>query len=187
VSTGANHLVINEVDYDNIGTDNTEYVEIFNPSGAAISLAGKTLYLVNGANSEVYATVDLSTATSLPSHGYLVIAGAGVTVPASALKIDPGWTHDAIQNGAPDGIALVDTTNNTLIDAFSYEGSITAAMLPGFATPPSLVEGTALASTVADSNTADGSLCRHPDGQDTDNAATDWAFCATLSPGTANP
>jgi len=187
VSTGANHLVINEVDYDNIGTDNTEYVEIFNPSGAAISLAGKTLYLVNGANSEVYATVDLSTATSLPSHGYLVVAGAGVTVPASALKIDPGWTHDAIQNGAPDGVALVDTTNNTLIDAFSYEGSITAAMLPGFATPPSLVEGTALATTVADSNTADGSLCRHPDGQDTDNAASDWAFCATLSPGTANP
>jgi hypothetical protein len=189
VSTGASHLVINEVDYDNVGTDTAEYVEIYNPSGAAISLANKTLYLVNGANSEVYVTVDLSPATSLASHQYLVLANANVTVPMTALKIDTGW-HNAvgdIQNGAPDGVALVDTSTNTLIDAFSYEGSITAAMLPGFATPPSLVEGTVLPAATADSNTAEGSLCRHPDGQDTDNAAADWAFCATLSPGTANP
>ncbi|HET9990044.1 MAG TPA: lamin tail domain-containing protein, partial [Kofleriaceae bacterium] len=174
-------------DYDQVGTDNTEYIEIYNPSAAAISLANKTLYLVNGSNSEVYGTVDLSSAVSLPAHGYLVVAGAGVTVPGGALKIDPGWTHDAVQNGAPDGLALVDTSTNTLIDALSYEGSITAAMLPGFATPASLVEGTVLASTVADSNTTDGSLCRHPNGQDTDNAAADWGLCATLSPGTANP
>jgi hypothetical protein len=189
VSTGASHLVINEVDYDNVGTDTAEYVEIYNPSGAAISLANKTLYLVNGANSEVYVTVDLSPAVSLASHQYLVLANANVSVPMTALKIDTGW-HNAtgdIQNGSPDGIALVDLSTNTLIDALSYEGSITAAMLPGFATPPSLVEGTVLPTAVADSNTVEGSLCRHPNGQDTDNAAADWAFCATLSPGTANP
>jgi large repetitive protein len=108
-------------------------------------------------------------------------------VPAGVSKIDPGWTQDAIQNGSPDGMALVDTTTMTVIDAFSYEGSITAAMLPGFATPPSLVEGTALPATVADSNTVLGSLCRHPNGQDTDNASADWAFCGTLSVGVANP
>jgi hypothetical protein len=189
VSTGASHLIINEVDYDNVGTDTAEYIEIYNPSGAAIPLANKTVYLVNGANSEVYGTIDLSPAGSLASHQYLVLANANVTVPMTALKIDTGWhaTGGDVQNGAPDGIALVDTSNNTLIDALSYEGAITAAMLPGFATPPSLVEGTVLPSTVADSSTADGSLCRHPDGQDTDNAAADWAFCATLSPGTANP
>ena len=187
VSTGANHLVINEVDYDQIGTDATEYVEIFNPSAATISLTGKTLYLINGTNSEVYDTVDLSGAGSMAPLTYLVVAGAGVTVPMTAKKIDPGWTSNAVQNGAPDGLALVDTTNMTVIDAFSYEGAFTAAMLPGFATPPSLVEGTALPATVADSNTADGSLCRHPNGQDTDNASADWAFCATLSVGVANP
>src|SRR6185503_2247053 len=111
VSTGASHLVINEIDYDNVGTDTAEYVEIYNPSGAAISLANKTLYLVNGANSEVYVTVDLSPAGSLASHQYLVLANANVTVPMTALKIDTGW-HNAvgdIQNGAPDGVALVDT------------------------------------------------------------------------------
>jgi imidazolonepropionase-like amidohydrolase len=187
VSTGANHLVINEIDYDNVGIDTAEYVEIYNPSGAAISLANKTLNLVNGSNSETYVTIDLSPAVSLASHQYLVLANAAVTVPMTALKIDTGW-HNAVgdvQNGPPDGAALVDTSTNTVIDAISYEGSITAAMLPGFIA--SLVEGTALASTVADSNTTEGSLCRHPDGQDTDNAAADWGLCATLSPGTANP
>jgi hypothetical protein len=187
VSTGANHLVINEVDYDQISGDTTEYIEIYNPSAATVSLTGKTLYLVNGSNNEVYGTVDLSSAVSMAPLTYLVVAGAGVTVPASATKIDPGWTQDAVQNGAPDGLALVDTTTMTVIDAFSYEGSITAAMLPGFTTPPSLVEGTALAATVADSNTIAGSLCRHPNGQDTDNASADWAFCGTLSVGVANP
>lgn len=187
VSTGATHLVINEVDYDNVGTDTAEYIEIYNPSAQTVSLANKVLYLVNGSDNTVYTTVDLSSAGSLPPLSYLVVAGAGVTVPASAKKIDPGWTSNAIQNGAPDGLALVDTSALTVIDALSYEGSITAAMLPGFTVPPSLVEGTALDASIADSNTADGSLCRHPNGQDTDNATADWAFCATRSVGTANP
>jgi hypothetical protein len=187
VSTGATHLVINEVDYDQIMTDATEYIEIYNPSAATVSLTGKSVMLVNGADSTVYTTVDLSPATSLASHQYLVIAGAGVTVPMTAKKIDPGWTTNAIQNGAPDGIALVDTATMTVIDAFSYEGAITMAQLTGFAATTSLVEGTALATAVADSNTADGSLCRSPNGQDTDNANADWKFCTTLSVGTANP
>ena len=37
VSQGASHLVINEVDYDMLGTDNAEYVEIYNPTTAAVS------------------------------------------------------------------------------------------------------------------------------------------------------
>jgi hypothetical protein len=189
VSTGANHLVINEVDYDNVGTDTAEFVEIYNPSPTAQSLAHKSLLLVNGANSQVYDTVDLSLAPggSVPAHGYLVIAGANVTVMAPAIKLDPGWTQDAIQNGAPDGLALVDTQTLTVVDAFSYEGSILLAQLTGFANPVSLVEGTALGSTIADTNTApSGALCRFPDGQDTDNASVDWKLCAAPTPGTAN-
>src|SRR5438034_11733262 len=110
-----------------------------------------------------------------------------VTVDPAAIKLDPGWTTNQVQNGAPDGIALVDTTSGVLLDALSYEGSITMAQIAGFATPVSLVEGTALASTVADSNTVDESLCRSANGNDTDNANSDWTLCATKTPGTANP
>ena len=88
------------------------------------------------------------------------------------------------QNGAPDGVALVATAAGTLLDALSYEGAITAATI-GSATF-NLVEGTLLPATVADSNTVAGSLIRFPDGGDTNDAATDWRFTTTPTPGAAN-
>ncbi len=186
VANDAGHLVINEVDYDQPGTDSAEYVEIYNPSASARSLMGISLLLVNGANNTVYTTVDLSSAVSLAGHGYLVIAGAAVSVEDGGAHFapTPAWTSNAVQNGSPDGMALVDTNAGTVLDALSYAGSITAAALTGFASPVSLVEGTA--ATAVDSNTKVGSLCRIPNGQDTDQAATDWTFCATLTPGDAN-
>jgi hypothetical protein len=186
VSTGATHLVINEVDYDQINTDNAEFVEIYNPSSAPIALTGKQVLLVNGNNGQVYDTVDLGTGT-LAGGAYLVVAGANVSVISPATKKDPGWTTDKVQNGAPDGVALIDNTAHTLIDALSYEGAMTMVDLPGFTAPVSLVEGTMLPLATADSNTADGSLCRSPNGQDTDNAAADWRVCATPSAGLPNP
>ena len=88
------------------------------------------------------------------------------------------------QNGAPDGVALVDTATHALLDALSYEGEITAAVIDG--QTYDLVEGTSLAETVADSNTRDGSLSRIPDGEDHDDAAADWEFTTTNTPGAAN-
>jgi hypothetical protein len=177
-------LVINEVDYDQVGADTAEYIEIYNASDETVSLAGLQILLVNGANNMVYDTVDLGSADSLASHQYLVIAGALVAVPGTAKKIDPLWVQDRIQNGSPDGIALIDSAALVVIDALSYEGSITAAQLPGFPAPVSLVEGTP--TTAADSNTVTLSLCRIPDGQDTNNAANDWTTCTTLTPGAPN-
>ena len=180
------HLVINEVDYDQIGTDTAEFVEIYNSGSTSASLAGLQLLLVNGATSTVYDTVDLSPSNTLAAGHYLVVAGSHVTVPGSAMKLDPVWSQDQIQNGAPDGLALIDSVTHTLIDALSYEGSIAAATIVDFPAAVSLVEGAALAPTVADSNTVVMSLCRMPNGTDTNNAATDWASCPTLTIGTAN-
>ena len=49
-----------------------------------------------------------------------------------------------------------------------------------------LVEGTVLPVDVADSNTVEGTLARIPDGTDTNNAATDWSFTTTPTPGGGN-
>lgn len=179
-------VVINEVDYDNVGTDNAEYLELHNPSSGTASLAGLSVVLINGATNDAYATIDLSPLTALGAGKYLVIAGAGVTVPPTAVKLDPVWTTDQIQNGGPDGIAIVDAVRQVVVDAISYEGSITAAKVGGFELPISLVEGTALDSSAGDSNTVTKTLCRNPNGQDTNNAATDWTLCNTRTIGIAN-
>ena len=186
LATNGPHLVINEVDYDQVGTDNAEYVEIYNPGSSTLSTAGLAVALVNGATNMQYKLVDLSSVGQLPAHGYLVIAGPTVTVPSGAVQIDPVATSDWIQNGAPDGLALIDNVSQTVIDALSYEGSITAAVINGFPAPVSLVEGTPLDPTVGDSNTVPRSLCRNPNGMDTDNASVDWTACGTLTPGADN-
>lgn len=179
-------LVINEVDYDNISTDNAEYIELVNTSTQPVTLAGLKLVLVNGGTSTAYSTIDLAGAGSLAAGQFLVVANAGVSVNAQAKKLDPLWTQDEIQNGAPDGVALIDDVTHRLIDALSYEGAITSATLPGFAAPVSLVEGTALDPAIADSNTVSGALCRMPSGTDTDNATADWRFCTIRTVGSAN-
>ncbi|HTL34952.1 MAG TPA: lamin tail domain-containing protein [Kofleriaceae bacterium] len=185
-SAGGTKLVINEVDYDNIGTDSAEYIEIYNAASSTTSLAGLSILLVNGATNSDYAAIDLGPVGSLTAGQYLVIGGPSVTVPTAAKKLDPLWSTDQVQNGAPDGIALVDTVGPTLLDALSYEGSITAATLTGFTSSVSLVEGTALDPAMADSNTVTATLCRKPNGTDTNNASADWKVCSTRTVGTAN-
>jgi lamin tail-like protein/collagen triple helix repeat protein len=156
-------LVINEIDYDQVGADSGGFVEIANTGNSAATLDGIALVLVNGGDGTEYARVPLT--GTLAAGGYL--------------KVDI-----EAQNGAPDGVALVDTASKALLDALSYEGEITAATIDGQSY--NLVEGTALAATVVDSNTVDGSLSRLPDKADTNNAASDWAFTATKTPGAAN-
>lgn len=160
---GSVTLVLNELDYDQVGADAAGFVEIANTGDAAATLDGIALVLVNGGDGAEYGRTALT--------GTLA-AGAYLTV-----DVDP-------QNGAPDGVALVDTASGTLLDALSYEGAITAATI-GTSTYD-LVEGTVLPVDVADSNTVDGTLARIPDGHDSDDAASDWAFTTTPTPGGAN-
>jgi large repetitive protein len=94
----------------------------------------------------------------------------------------PSATDD-IQNGAPDGLALIHDVLCVAIDALSYEGSVTAAVTPSCGTL-NLVEGSV--TTVADDSPFTDSLQRTPNGADTDNAAVDWGK-ALPTPGAANP
>jgi hypothetical protein len=155
--------VINEVDYDQVGADADGFVEIKNAGDAAADLGSIALVFVDGADSTEYRREQLT--GTLEPDGYLVVA------------------VDA-QNGAPDGLALLDTGAGKLLDALSYEGAITSAQI-GSATF-SLVEGAALPAAVADSNTENGALIRSPDGRDTDDASSDWAFTTTPTRGLAN-
>lgn len=101
-------VFINEIHYDNAGGDVGEFVEIAGPAGT--NLTGWSLVAYNGGNGTSYATVDLSGS---------VIDNEGNGFGALFFPIT------GLQNGAPDGIALVDASNN--VQFLSYEGSFTAA------------------------------------------------------------
>jgi hypothetical protein len=185
VADAAPRLVINEVDYDEIGTDTTEFVEVLNKGTNTISLLHYALAFINGANNLEYLRVNLNGVIS--GGQYLVVATTnviGIAAGARVMYFPAGENN--FQNGAPDGLALINTGALTIADAFCYEGAMPTANINGFSGTRSLVEGTALSASIADSNTINGSLARLPDGTDNDNAAADWNFTATPTPGGPN-
>jgi hypothetical protein len=176
------HIVLNEIDYDQPGTDTNEYIELYNGTGSAADISHLAVVFVNGANNLEYARVALT--GTLAADGYLVIASSTVMVDLNATKVLFGAASNNIQNGNPDGVLILDTQTGEVVDALSYGGSITMATINGVTGPRSLVEGTA--ATATDSGTSPGALIRNPNGHDSDNAATDWVFTTTLTPGAAN-
>ncbi|HEY0972426.1 MAG TPA: DNA/RNA non-specific endonuclease [Gemmatimonadales bacterium] len=99
---------ITEIHYDNAGTDAGEAIEVTAPAGT--DLSGWTLVLYNGSNGTPYSTTSL--AGDVASCGEEVIRV--VAYPANG-----------IQNGDPDGIALVDAVG-AVVEFLSYEGTLTA-------------------------------------------------------------
>ena len=106
----ANVVFINEVHYDNTGGDIGEFIEVAGSAG--VDLAGYQLITYNGSNSMTY-NAPMNLSGIIPDEG----AGAGA--------IAFTYPSNGLQNGSPDGAALVDPNGNVL-SFISYEGTITA-------------------------------------------------------------
>ncbi|HRW75698.1 MAG TPA: Calx-beta domain-containing protein, partial [Saprospiraceae bacterium] len=106
---GPDDIWINELHYDNVGVDANEFFEIAGPAG--FDLTGYIVYLYNGANGLLYNTIPLTGVIDNEGNGYGALA---FVLPVNG-----------IQNGSPDGLALVGP-GNTLIQFLSYEGAFTA-------------------------------------------------------------
>lgn len=102
---------INEFHYDNKGTDRNEFVEVAGSAGT--DLSGWSLVAYNGGNGQLYKTVNLSGVISNQQNGFGTRS----------------FTFSGLQNGGPDGIALVDNTGTTVL-FISYEGTFTASNGP---------------------------------------------------------
>ena len=102
-------VFINEIHYDNIGADVGEAVEVAGPAGT--DLSGWSLVLYNGSGGAPYATTVLNGVIPDLLGGYGVLAFY--------------YPANGIQNGAPDGLALVGP-GNVVAQFLSYEGSFTA-------------------------------------------------------------
>ncbi|MCK7613775.1 ExeM/NucH family extracellular endonuclease [Roseibium sediminicola] len=145
---------INELHYDNDGNDTGEFVEIRVNADADVS--GLQVQLINGNGGASYNSADLSTLTMTTDGSYDYYVW---DLPANG-----------IQNGAPDGVALVNGTG--VVEFLTYEGTITTT-----------IAGTEVTSTdigVSESNSTPvgQSLQRSDDGS--------WNDPATETKGAAN-
>ena len=102
-------VFINEIHYDNDGTDANEGIEVAGPAGT--DLTGWSLVLYNGSTGEAYNTRDLSGVLPDQENGF----GTAVFF----------YAVNGIQNGEPDGLALVGP-GAVVVQFLSYEGAFTA-------------------------------------------------------------
>jgi hypothetical protein len=160
-------IVINEIDYDQAGTDVAEFIELFNSGTASVGMDNYTVELINGTTASSYRSISLS-GFSIEASGYFVMCGNASLVANCdySFTTTDGW----IQNGAPDAVGLYENSN--LLDSLSYEGTL----LP-------FTEGDVL--TVSDNNTDIVSIARILNGIDTNNNAADFQL-GCITPGSSN-
>ncbi|MBB3691885.1 Ig-like domain-containing protein [Sphingomonas sp. BK580] len=105
-------VFINEIHYDNVGTDAGEAIEIAGVAGT--DLSGYRLVFYNGTNTPAAAPAY----DTLALNGTIDDEGAGY----GALS----FARAGIQNGGADGVALI-APDGSVVQLLSYEGSFTAA------------------------------------------------------------
>jgi len=160
-------VIINEIDYDQPGTDTAEFIELFNSGTSAVSLDNYVVELINGSNASSYRTIDLS-GFNIDSNGYFVMCGDASQVTNCDFSFTT--TNSWFQNGAPDAVGLYE--NSVLLDSLSYEGDL-----------PPLTEGTIL--SIGDNNTDITSISRIPNGLDSNDNFSDFQL-GCITPGSAN-
>ncbi len=116
-------IIINEVDANSPGTDDLEFIELYDGGIGNLPLDGMVIVFYNGNNDESYRVIDLDGYTT-DANGYFLIGNSSVT-PSPDITFPDG----IMQNGA-DAVALYDentfstgvaVTTTNLQDAIVYD------------------------------------------------------------------
>lgn len=116
----ADHVFINEFHYDNPGGDIGEFVEVGvrTPNGSGFSASDYVIEFYNGSNGQLYLTTGTLDTFSIINS--FAVEGSTDIITLYSQEVS------GIQNGAPDGLALVNISNSTVESFLSYEGFFTA-------------------------------------------------------------
>ncbi|MFQ5460457.1 MAG: lamin tail domain-containing protein, partial [Anaerolineae bacterium] len=176
-------LVVNEIDYDQPGADDAEFIELKNVDPGPVFLGDYDVLGINGATAPgtEYRRIQLPDVVLGPGE-YFVI-GAPAVPNVDMVITAPGF----VQNGAPDAVAVVHSTpsdplNDILVDSVSYEGDT----LGGPARGGTWTEGSGVGLDDSGSAAAvNEGISRLPDGYDTDVNNMDMSR-RCITPGAAN-
>jgi DNA/RNA endonuclease G (NUC1) len=152
---GAQGVRFSEIHYDNVGADSNEAIEVSGPAGTDVT--GWRIVLYNGTGGAAYGTTTLSGTfpATCGTRGVLVV----------------NYPANGIQNGSPDGLALVDA-GGAVVEFLSYEGVFAAADGPAAqltSTDIGVLEGGTAPATE--------SLGRKADGTWNSSAAATFGVC----------
>ena len=160
-------LRISELDYEQAGSDEGEFVEVLNGGPCTAKLADVALELVNGGDGKVYARYELAEGVAeLPAQARFVLGDPALLEQILANTPRLALRGSGLQNG-PDAVRLV--RGKDVLDAVAYGGVVSSA---GEGAPAPKDDG-------------EKALARCPDGFDSEANASDFAL-VTPTPGLAN-
>ncbi len=113
-TNGPANVFINEIHYDNSGTDAGEAIEIAGVAGT--DLTGYSLILYNGSN----------TPNAAPTYGTVALTGVLDDEGQGYGALAFNFAANGLQNGIADGVALI-APDGSVVQLLSYEGTFTAA------------------------------------------------------------
>ncbi|MGJ8639578.1 MAG: endonuclease/exonuclease/phosphatase family protein [Opitutaceae bacterium] len=168
VGSAPDTAFINEFHYDNTGGDLNEFVEVVVSPGFTGDLNTMEVILYNGNGGGVLQTHSLSSFDNFLNPGI----SNGYTIYSKAIT--------GIQNGAPDGIALI--ADGNALEFISYEGSFTATEGPA----DGMTSTDIVVSQTGSSPTDEDSLGRTGSGAEGDDFTWVEFEGITFSQGLAN-
>ncbi|HKS36256.1 MAG TPA: lamin tail domain-containing protein [Verrucomicrobiae bacterium] len=168
--TASAQVVINEFAYDDAGTDDLEFIELYNAGNSPVDISG---WVIGGFDTAPNPSVIINSGTTIPANGFFVVGFAGVgnvgqTIATSIFENDM------------ETIELRNATNG-LLDQVTYEANKATHPLPpegglwGNSTAPQGLLGTATFTSYA----------RFLDGYDTGVNGRDFGQ-RLATPGAAN-
>jgi len=153
--------VVNEVMTGSAASASEELIEILNPCGVSLDLAGARVLYQSASGATQRTLVTWEAGTVLGSGARLLLATSNYGGPADG-------TFSSGLSGSGGGVAVADS-DGLVVDGVGY-GAATNAFVEG-STAPAPAAGSVIA--------------RIPDGADTDDGASDWQEAAP-TPGAPN-
>ncbi len=165
-----NHILINEIMYDAVGSDTGyEWIELYNPGEVSVELTG---WVIEVAGTDWTTVVQFEEELSVEAKGYFLICGAQVE--GCDFYVD----KIGMQNGgsATDGVRI---TDGNIQDTILYD----SPNVNGLLNDRGIVELDE--NTTKPVNNSDESLCRIS-SNDTNISSEDFVICEKSTPGEEN-
>jgi hypothetical protein len=161
---GTASIRVNELSTGSTSSAANEFVELVNTGTAAADVSGWKLVYRSASGTSDVTLVTLPAGTTIAPGGFLLAGGSAYAGgPAADVAFATGLASAGGSFGIRDASAA-------LVDSVGY-GTATGTLVEGAPAP---------------APAAGSSLARHPDGQDTNDNATDFTVATTPTPRAAN-
>lgn len=164
-------VVINEFVYDDVGTDDREFVELYNAGAAPVDISGWRLENWDNLGLALGSPHVIPAGTILPAGGFYVFGNPGVP------NVNQIVNLNFLENDE-EGIVLKDQAG-VIVDAVGYELNKQTGLAPQH------YEGVGIWGNTQSNDTTMLSLSRWVDGYDTDDNGADFGE-RPLTPGASN-